>query len=275
MHKKTPRYLRADSLMVDLLEQRASIAGEPLAMSAKSFALLVTLMQSPQTLVAKDAIFAEVWPHACVGDAALTTTVKGLRQALNDTARAQYWIQTVRGQRYRFRKLVEREASDGAPLPTQTKTALAEDRSIVVLPFSDMSSDGDQEYLSNGISEEILNALAKVPDLPVAGRTSSFAYRKQSLDIRLIGEALSVSHVLEGSVRKQGDRVRITAQLVHTTNGFHLWSEVYNGRLDDIFDLQESIALKITDALQLLLGRSVDGRPPKSLTANSEATLVE
>ncbi|GGD19194.1 hypothetical protein GCM10011342_29850 [Aquisalinus flavus] len=114
--------------------------------------------------------------------------------------------------------------------------------SIAVLPFADMSPDGDQVYFADGISEELLNSLAQVPGLAVAGRTSSFAFKGKDQDLREIGEVLSVAHILEGSVRKQGNRVRVTAQLIRADNGFHLWSETFDGDLDDIFAVQDEIA---------------------------------
>jgi TolB-like protein/class 3 adenylate cyclase len=126
-------------------------------------------------------------------------------------------------------------------------------KSVAVLPFADLSPAHDHEYFSDGMAEELLNALAKVKDLKVAGRTSSFSFKGRSDDLRSIGRMLGVANVLEGSVRKQGDKVRITAQLVRTEDGFHLWSESYDGDLSDIFDLQERIARAITQSLQVVL----------------------
>jgi TolB-like protein/Tfp pilus assembly protein PilF len=141
-------------------------------------------------------------------------------------------------------------AADAAPAaagPSMGK------QSIAVLPFTDLSPTHDQEYFSDGIAEEILNALAQVKGLKVAGRTSSFQYKGRSGDLRAIARALGVAHVLEGSVRKQGDKVRITAQLIQASDGSHLFSQSYDGDLDDVFELQESIARKITDQLQVVL----------------------
>ena len=126
----------------------------------------------------------------------------------------------------------------------------ARDKSIAVLPFVNMSDDAGNEYFSDGISEEILNALARVKDLKVAGRTSSFAFKGRNEDLRTIGEALGVSHILEGSVRKAGAQVRITAQLVKADDGFHLWSETYDRELMDIFAIQDEIAHAILDQLK-------------------------
>eukprot|EP00435_Cladocopium_sp_Y103_P077325 s1_g1064.t1 len=142
--------------------------------------------------------------------------------------------------------------------------------SIAVLPFVDMSPDGDQEYLGDGVAEEILNALVKVTPLRVTGRTSSFSFKHQSLSVEEIGAALNVAHVLEGSVRKQGDRVRITAQLIQVGDGFHLWSETYDGDLKDIFDLQDRIAKKIVSELEILLD-SESARLVTTLTKNQDA----
>jgi len=126
--------------------------------------------------------------------------------------------------------------------------------SIAVLPFVDMSPDKDQEYFSDGIAEELLNQLAKVPDLHVAGRTSSFSFKGKDEDLRLIGQKLGVANILEGSVRKAGNRVRVTAQLIKAADGYHLWSESYDRELDDIFGIQDEIAHAVTDALSITLG---------------------
>lgn len=123
-------------------------------------------------------------------------------------------------------------------------------KSIAVLPFVNMSEDANNEYFSDGISEEILNALAKVNDLKVAGRTSSFAFKGQNQDLRVIGVALNVSHILEGSVRKAGNRVRVTAQLIKVDDGYHVWSENYDRELDDIFAIQDEISAAILDQLK-------------------------
>lgn len=126
--------------------------------------------------------------------------------------------------------------------------------SIAVLPFANLSSDPGNDYFSEGISEELLNLLARVPNLSVAARTSSFAFKGQNLDVRTVAQQLGVDTVLEGSVRKQGDRVRITAQLIDAGTGYHLWSETYDRRLEDIFQVQDEIASEIVKALRMTLG---------------------
>jgi adenylate cyclase len=126
-------------------------------------------------------------------------------------------------------------------------------RSIAVMPFTNLSGDPSREYFSDGMSEELLNLLARVPGLQVAARTSSFAYKGREVDVREIGRELGVQTVLEGSVRQSGDQVRITAQLVDTESGFHLWSETYDRRLADIFQVQDEIAKSIVDRLRIEL----------------------
>ena len=151
--------------------------------------------------------------------------------------------------------LVDREynhsdAGDGS----EPVAAVADlQKSIAVLPFVNMSSDPEQEYFSDGITEEILNSLASVKELKVAGRTSSFAFKGQNEDLRRIGEALGVNHILEGSVRKAGAQVRITAQLIQVDNGFHLWSETYDRELTDVFEIQDEIANEILKQLRSAL----------------------
>lgn len=141
------------------------------------------------------------------------------------------------------------------------------DRSIAVLPFVNMSSDVEQEYFSDGLSEELLNLLAKIPELRVAARTSSFSFKGQNIEIPEIAARLNVTHVLEGSVRKSGDQIRITAQLIQADNGYHLWSETYDRKLDNIFKIQDEIAAAVVDALKITLL----GEAPRARETNPEA----
>jgi TolB-like protein/Tfp pilus assembly protein PilF len=133
----------------------------------------------------------------------------------------------------------------------------AEANSIAVLPFADLSADRDQEYFSDGLAEELLNGLSKIPGLRVTARTSSFQFKGKSEDLRVIGQKLNVACVLEGSVRKDGQRMRISVQLIDAHGGFHLWSETYERRLDDIFAVQEEISRSVAGALKItLLGKN-------------------
>ena len=162
-------------------------------------------------------------------------------------------------------------ASTGATTATQEAAAPVNRKSIAVLPFTDLSPGHDQEYFSDGMSEEILNALAQIKDLKVAGRTSSFYFKGRNEDLRSIASALGVANVLEGSVRKQGDRVRITAQLIQASDGFHLWSDSYDGTLDNVFELQERIARAITDQLRVILDAGQQVRLAQEATHSTQA----
>ncbi len=133
-----------------------------------------------------------------------------------------------------------------------------DEKSIAVLPFVNMSADPENEYFSDGISEELLNTLARIPDLKVAARTSAFQFKGQSRDIAEIGRLLKVSNILEGSVRKAGSRVRVTAQLIKVDDGFHLWSDTFDRELTDIFAIQDEIAASIADAMKTTLNLSAD-----------------
>ena len=154
---------------------------------------------------------------------------------------------------------------------TKPGTAETADRSIAVLAFTDLSPQGDQEYFSDGISEELLNVLAKIPGLRVAARTSSFQFKGQNRDVIDIGEQLNVALVLEGSVRKAGLQIRITAQLVDASNGFHLWSETYDRELANIFAVQDEISAAIVNALKEHLGLQVEAAVQRRYTENPDA----
>lgn len=143
--------------------------------------------------------------------------------------------------------------------------------SIAVLPFANMSSDPEQEYFSDGITEEIINVLARLPNLKVAGRTSSFTFKDKNEDLRTIGEKLGVKTVLEGSVRSSGNRVRVAAQLIDVQNGFHLWSEKYDREMKDIFEIQDEISLAIVEELKIQLFEDEREQMLKSKTQNLKA----
>ena len=178
-------------------------------------------------------------------------------------------------------KFVLAPQRDAALVAATTETVKAEagaakqapisEKSIAVLPFVNMSADQDNEYFSDGIAEEILNALAQVKDLKVAGRTSSFQFKGRNQSLTTIANTLGVAHVLEGSVRKQGDKVRITAQLIRAKDGFHQWSETYDGDLSDVFALQERIAQAIAGKLQLTLSGAQSQRLVDAGTRNPDA----
>ena len=136
----------------------------------------------------------------------------------------------------------------------QADATAATTASIAVLPFVNMSDDASNEYFSDGLSEELLNLLAKVPEMRVAARTSSFAFKdRPEIGVAEIAQELNVANVLEGSVRKAGNKVRVTAQLIDAASGYHLWSETYDRELENIFAVQDEIAARVTDSLKICL----------------------
>ena len=166
-------------------------------------------------------------------------------------------------------KFVLQQRADTPQENAVAEAPVDEKPSIAVLPFVNMSDDKENEYFSDGLAEELLNLLAKIPQLHVAGRTSSFKFKDTNEDLRIIGDALNVKHLLEGSVRKSGARLRITAQLIDTENGYHLWSDTYDRDLTDIFAVQDEIAGHVVQALKAhLLGAEV-------VVANQGTTNVE
>ena len=159
--------------------------------------------------------------------------------------------------RFMERPGAERSAGRDEPLAAPATAEPADSRaSIAVLPFANMSADPDNEYFADGLSEEILNRLAQVSELRVIARTSSFAFKGENRDLREIGELLDAGHILEGSVRRQADQVRVTAQLIDTADGAHLWSDTWDRELDDVFAIQDEVAENVVDALDIVLDES-------------------
>jgi adenylate cyclase len=156
-------------------------------------------------------------------------------------------------------------------LTAKEQNKLSPKKSIAVLPFVNMSNDPQQEYFSEGMSEEILNSLALLKDLKVAGRTSSFQFKGKNIDVREVGHTLGVTSILEGSVRKQGNHLRITAQLINVEDGFHIWSERYDREMNDVFAIQDEIALAITEKLKVTLLENDRELIKKIPTHNTEA----
>ena len=161
----------------------------------------------------------------------------------------------------------------GNPQRPQNIRGAAPAKSVAVLPFVNMSADKHDEYLSDGMTEELINALARVPGLRVPGRTSCFAFKgKSEADIfRKVGDQLQVNTVLEGSVRKAGEKLRVTAQLINVSDGYHLWSEDYDGDVRDIFTFQSNVAQRVVEALQIKLGVEAARALAKKPTENPEA----
>ncbi len=241
---------------VDTERLELAEGSEVIPLQPQAFSLLVFLIENAQRVVSKDEIIEVVWQGRVVGDGTLNARINALRRALGDDGASQSMIKTFPRQGFRFvGKLTDTPlASQAAPAPTRSKA------SVAVLPFVNIGADQEQMYFADGLTEDLITDLSKNRDLFVIARNSSFAYRNSPENVTEIGSELGVEHVLEGSVRKAGDRIRINAQLVDTKSGGHVWAERYDSDVQDIFALQDEITAKIIAALQVNLteGPSVD-----------------
>jgi TolB-like protein/Flp pilus assembly protein TadD len=241
-------------------------------LTPKALTLLSFLAQRSGEVVSKDELFAAVWPETTVGDAALVTCIQELRSALKDDARKPRYIQTLHRRGYRFIakaacSVEPKDQSNGKP----AALSLPNKPSIAVLPFTNMSGAADQDYFAEGISEDLITALARIRWLFVIARNSSFVYKNRPVDVKEVSHALGVRYVLEGSVRRAGKQVRITAQLVDATTGMHHWAERYDREVGDIFAVQDEITRSVVAAIEPRLlaaeGVRASTRSPEDLDA--------
>jgi TolB-like protein/tetratricopeptide (TPR) repeat protein len=252
--------------VLDVTDRSLKREGAAIPLTPKQFDLLVALVQSAGRLVEKDVLLQRVWPDVAVEEGNLTKGVFSLRQVLDRDAPARY-IETIPKRGYRFVASVT-AVSPGLTGPAATQAAL--DNSIAVLPFRDMSAARDHEFFCEGMSEEIINALGRVPDLRVASYTSSSRFKGNDLDSRSIGRELMVAWLLEGSVRKSGDMVRIAVQLIRASDGFSAWTGRFDRRLDDVFTVQDDITGMIAETLTRRVGAR-SGPVVTSKTSSAEA----
>ncbi len=233
--------------------------GRELELEPKAYAVLLEFLAHPGELVQRDDLLESVWGHHYVGPATLSRIIAQLRRQLGDDAAAPHYIQTVHGCGYRLIASVTttddlmQAAAPTTESPLPRAQPDGDRRTIAVLPFVNMSGELENEYFSDGIAEEILNLLTKLPQLKVSSRTSSFFFKGKLVDIPTVAAKLDVGTVLEGSVRRAGSRVRITAQLIDVASDSNLWAETYDRELQDVFAIQDDIAQSIVDALKVTL----------------------
>jgi adenylate cyclase len=235
--------------ILEMSERRLTRAGRPVALEPKTYDLLVILARYAGRLLTKRELLDLVWPESFVEEGILAVHVSNLRRVLGDSSRRRRYIETISRSGYRFIGRVTE--ADVTRSPQSTKNI--REPSIAVLPFENMSGEKENEYFSDGLAEEISNALARIPELKVIARTSAFAFKGKHEDVRRIAAALGVSTVLEGSIRRAGCRVRVTAQLITGADGSHLWSERYEREMTDVFAIQDEIAQAIVGALHVQL----------------------
>jgi TolB-like protein/Tfp pilus assembly protein PilF len=248
--------VRFGSFHLDLQAGELRRNGMRVRVPDQSIQVLAILLEQSGEVVTRAELQQRLWPNGTIVEFehGINSVINRLRQALEDSPDEPRFIETLPRRGYRFLVPVEESVSE------------IQDTSIAVLPFTNLSAEKENDYFSDGLAEEILNALSQVEDLRVAARTSSFSFKGKAVEISEIGAGLRVSNVLEGGVRRAGDRLRVTVRLIKVSNGFHLWSERYDRRMDDLFDVQDEIARAITERLKVSLIKGV-----KRSTENPEA----
>ncbi|MET4023962.1 winged helix-turn-helix domain-containing protein [Bradyrhizobium sp. S3.2.12] len=248
------------------------------AIAPQVFDLLDYLLRNRERVVSKDDLIKAIWDGRIVSDAALTTRVNVARSAIGDSGEEQRLIKTLPRKGFRFVGPV-REAQ--RPLSVAVTEIPAEQPkpvlplpdkpSLAVLPFTNLSSDPEQEYFADGMVEDIITGLSRSKSLFVIARHSTFTYKGKAVDIKQVGRELGVRYVLEGSVRKAGNRVRITGQLIYATTGAHLWADRFDSQLEDIFDLQDQVTSCVIGAIFPQLERAEIERAKRKPTGSLEA----
>jgi TolB-like protein/Tfp pilus assembly protein PilF len=266
-----------DNCSLDTDRRELRHEGEFRPVEPQVFDLLEFLIRNRDRMVSRDDLLAAVWNGRIVSESTLASRINAARTAIGDNGEDQRLIRTVLRKGIRFVGAVREEQK---PAVVTTGVAAKQPRfalplpdrpSIAVLAFSNMSGDAEQDYFADGISEDIITGLSKLRWFFVIARNSSFAYKGKVVDIRLVGHELGVRYVLEGSVRKGGSRVRVTAQLIDAATGKHLWADHYDRDLTDIFALQDEITKKVVAAIEPKLleaeGIRSQNRSPEDLDA--------
>ena len=275
MPERASSAFRFGPFVLDVADRSLKRDGVSVPLTPKVFDLLVVLAANAGRLVEKEALLQSVWPDVAVEEGNLTKAVFSLRQVLEQDGTR--YIETVPKRGYRLGAAVAQDVPVAAVVGPITPAAsapgqvpAAAENAIAVLPFTDMSASRDQAFFCEGMSEEIINALGRVPELRVASYTSSQRFKGEAIDAKVIAQELGVAWLLEGSVRKSGETVRIAVQLVRASDGFSAWSGRFDRRLDDIFTVQDDIAGTIAGTLT---ERVVERAGPlvTSKTSSSEA----
>ncbi|MGH7033404.1 MAG: winged helix-turn-helix domain-containing protein [Stellaceae bacterium] len=246
---------------------------EPIVLGQRAVALLRTLLERAGAPVSKDALIEAAWPGLAIEDSNLTVQIAALRRVLQEKAGDADWIETLPRRGYRYIGPPGRTAHSPTDVNAQTSPSLAlpDKPSVAVLPFANLSGDPQQDYFIEGMVEDIIAGLSRIKWLFVVARDSSFAFKGTAVDSKRVGRELGVRYLLQGSFRKDASRVRISAQMIEAGTGGHLWSERFDRLLDDIFSLQDEIALNVVGAIEPSLRRAeaerVRRKRPDSLDA--------
>ena len=268
-----------DNLVLDCERRELRRDATLVPVEPKVFDFLVYLVQNRERVLTRDELINSVWKGRIVSESALASCISAARSAIGDSGERQRLIKTLPRKGIRFVGTVgENNPGESKPQATESRPdaqdhprAILDRPSIAVLPFQNISSDPEQEYFADGMVEDIISGLSRIKWLFVIARNSSFVYKGSATDVKQVGRELGVRYVLEGSVRKAGNRVRITAQLNDAATGVHFWSERYERCLDDIFAVQDEIAMSVIGAIEPSLRKveieRVKRKRPDSLDA--------
>ena len=256
-----------EDYVLDLDRRELTRGSKAIAIGPQVFDLLAYLVRNREHVVSKDNLLDAVWGGRIVSESTLTSHINAVRKAIGDNGEEQRLVRTIARKGFRFvGEVREADAPDGFSSPkaesaTSDETAapartLPDKPSIAVLAFQNLSGDAEQEYFADGVVEDIITALSRIRWLFVIARNSSFTYKGRAVDVKQISRELGVRYVLEGSVRRAANRVRITGQLIDATAGTHLWAERFEGSLDDIFELQDQVATSVVGAIAPQLERA-------------------
>jgi TolB-like protein len=276
-----------EDYVLDQERRELTSRGQVVPIGPQVFDLLLQLVSHRDRVVSKDDLLKAVWSGRVVSESTITSHINAVRKAIGDTGEEQRLVRTVARKGYRFIGEVEDGETAGATQPdgqgfgarlpvdpnepAPYPLSLPDKPSITVLPFQNLSGDPEQDYFADGVVEDIIAALSRIRWLFVIARNSSFTYKGRAVDVKGVSQELGVRYVLEGSVRRSGDRVRLTGQLIDATTGTHLWAERFEGTLHDIFELQDQIAESVVGAIAPQLERAeierAKRKPTESLCA--------
>jgi TolB-like protein len=246
---------------------------EPVALGQRAVALLRLFLERAGAPVSKEALIEAAWPGLAIEDSNLTVQIAALRRVFAEVAGGAAWIETLprRGYRYVGPLVAAADPDAEADAGKSPALALPDKPSVAALPFSNLSGDPEQEYFAEGMVEDIVAGLSRIKWLFVAARNSGRLYRGNAVDVKRAGRELGVRYLLRGSLRKDGDRIRISTQLIEAETGGHLWAERYDRPLDDIFALQDEIALSVVGAIEPSLRRAEVERVKRKRTDSLDA----
>src|SRR5450830_388708 len=240
--------------LLDVRRRQLRCGEVPIQIGSRAMDILCVLAEAKGGVVTKDEILAKVWPGRVVEDNAIQVHISALRKALDKADNAQTYVVTVPGRGYRLVGMEPRitlHENDTEDQDTENQIdPVVLGTSIAVMPFQNLSDEKEYEYFADGMVEDLVTGLSRIKSIFVIARDSSFIYKGQSVDVKQVGRELGVRYVVEGSVRKAGDHFHVAVQLIEAQTGAHLWAESYDRPLDDIFNVQDDITMRVIGAIE-------------------------